>query len=156
MNWELTIGFKWPHEGFTIGYDFVSSDEETEFNSILIFLGCFTIIFDFEQMSEKKGLLVKMVYDFETAANLEVFLPKLDGWYRVTSREFRSFNGKRRINNEPYNGPVYLYQSNKRANKSKYPQHKFAGYNYDAKLTESEKFARGQLATTNIVRIFTG
>ena len=47
-NWELTVGFKWPHEGFTVGYDFISADEEVEFNSILIFLGCFTIIFDFE------------------------------------------------------------------------------------------------------------
>ena len=46
-------------------------------------------------MSEKKGLTVKMSYDFETAANLEVYLPESTyGWYRVTSREFRSFNGK--------------------------------------------------------------
>ena len=49
-------------------------------------------------MSEKKGLTVKMQYDFETASNLEVFLPTSKEWYRVTSRQFRSWTGKRRIN----------------------------------------------------------
>lgn len=92
-------------------------------------------------MSEKKGLTVKMSYDFETAANLEVYLPESTyGWYRVTSREFRSFNGKRRINNKLYNGPVYLFGTNKRANKSKYTQNKYAGYEYRAKKTLYESF----------------
>ena len=48
-------------------------------------------------MSEKRGHLVKMEYDFDTAGVLEVWVPKLNGWYRVTSRDFRSFDGKRRI-----------------------------------------------------------
>jgi len=92
-------------------------------------------------MSEKKGLVVKMKYDFETAANLEVYLPKSKfGWYRVTSREFRSFNGERRINGEPYIGPLYLFNTNKRVNKSKYPKNKYAGWDYAARMTESEKF----------------
>ncbi len=91
---------------------------------------------------EKKGLLVKMKYDFETASNLEVFLPKSTfGWYRVTSREFRSFNGKRRINGVEYEGPVYLFQSNKRINKSKYEPNKYAGKDYKAQLTLSEKMS---------------
>ena len=92
-------------------------------------------------MSEKKGFTGQLKYDFETAANLEVYLPKSTyGWYRVTSREFRSFNGKRRINNKPYNGPIYLFATNKRANKSKYPQNKYAGYEYKPKKTLYESF----------------
>ena len=47
-------------------------------------------------MSEKTGHLVKMEYDFDTAGVLEVWVPKLNGWYRVTSRDFRSFRAKRR------------------------------------------------------------
>ena len=70
---------------------------------------------------EKTGNLEKLTYDFNTASNLEVWMPNLDGWYRVTSREFRSFNGKRRILNienpnksyyEEYNGPIYYYGTN--------------------------------------------
>ena len=33
-------------------------------------------------MNEKTGNLVKMEYDFDTARNLEIYLPKLDNWYR--------------------------------------------------------------------------
>ena len=78
-------------------------------------------------MSEKRGHLVKMEYDFDTAGVLEVWVPKLNGWYRVTSRDFRSFNGPRRIT-EPtkvehgnpwvdlrtyeYHGPVYQWGTN--------------------------------------------
>ena len=48
-------------------------------------------------MSEKRGHVVKLHYDFDTAGVLEIWMPKLEGWYRVTSREFRSYDGKRRI-----------------------------------------------------------
>jgi hypothetical protein len=90
---------------------------------------------------EKKGLLVKMVYDFNTAANLEILMPESKyKWYRVTSVNFRSFNGKRRINGEEYKGPVYLFQTNKRVNKSKYDLDKYAGWNYKERLTLNEKF----------------
>lgn len=88
---------------------------------------------------EKTGGIVKLKYDFNTASNLEVFMPNLNGWYRVTSREFRSFNGKRQINNEVYDGTVYLYNTNKRINKSKYGKHKLAGYSWDSKKREHEK-----------------
>ena len=45
-------------------------------------------------MAEKRGHLEKMRYDFPTEAVLEV---QIKGkWYRTTSREFRSFDGKRR------------------------------------------------------------
>lgn len=66
-------------------------------------------------MSEKKGNTVKLIHDFNTAACLEVQLPN-GNWYRITAREFRSYNYPRRIlvNGEymPYEGPVYLYGTN--------------------------------------------
>ena len=75
-------------------------------------------------MSEKTGNLVKMEYDFDTARNLEIYLPKLDNWYRVTSREFRSFNGKRRIQDKEYNGNLYLFGTNKLTNGTQYEKNK--------------------------------
>jgi len=63
---------------------------------------------------EKKGNTVKLEYDFNSSANLEVFLPNLKNWYRVTSREFRSFNTARRLNGAEYNGPLYLFGTNKK------------------------------------------
>jgi len=61
-------------------------------------------------MAEKRGNTGKLHYDFNTAANLEV---EFDGvWYRTTAREFRSFNGSRRIYGEQYSGPVYLFGTN--------------------------------------------
>ena len=79
---------------------------------------------------EKTGNTEKIKYDFNTAANLEVFMSNLDGWYRVTSREFRSFNGKRRMNGIEYEGNVYHYESNKRANKSLFPKGKIVEHNW--------------------------
>lgn len=60
---------------------------------------------------EKKGHTEKLHYDFNQAANLEV---ELDGvWYRVTPRDFRSFVGSRRISGVEYEGPVYVFGTNK-------------------------------------------
>lgn len=69
-------------------------------------------------MSEKKGFTGQLNYDFNNAACLEVQLN--DNWYRVTGREFRSFNLPRRISEiingeyltKEYNGPVYLFMTN--------------------------------------------
>jgi len=95
-------------------------------------------------MSEKKGNTVKLHYDFPTQRCCEVFLPNLDRWHRVTAREFRSWCGKRRILHiegdhrlkpevtveyRDYDGPTYLYGSNKKINPSKYTQHKIAFLN---------------------------
>tara|TARA_R110000803_G_scaffold23343_2_gene57385 strand:- start:3055 stop:3252 length:198 start_codon:yes stop_codon:yes gene_type:complete len=49
---ELAIGFKWPHQGFTLGYDFImpyEQDESIDYNctTIMIFLGCFSIVFNY-------------------------------------------------------------------------------------------------------------
>lgn len=78
-------------------------------------------------MAEKTGNTVKLSYDFDTAGVLEVYLPKLEGWYRSTARDFRSFDGKRRITlpkkvekgnpwveleTSEYNGPVYIWDTN--------------------------------------------
>ena len=63
-------------------------------------------------MSEKTGNIVKLEYDFDTSRHLEVYIPNLKGWYRVTSREFRSFNSKRRINGEKFIGNLYRYGTN--------------------------------------------
>ena len=70
-------------------------------------------------MSEKRGQTETLKYDFNTALCSEVQL-KNDKWYRVTCREFRSFNGPRRIvrwvKNEPvyeqYEGPLYYWNTN--------------------------------------------
>lgn len=82
---------------------------------------------------EKKGNTEKLKYDFNTASNQEVWMPTLNGWYRVTSREFRSFNGKRRINEEEYKGPVFFYNTNKKINKSKYEKDKIVGDDWVSK-----------------------
>ena len=78
-------------------------------------------------MAEKTGHTEKLINPFNTSGVLEVFMPGLDGWYRTTARDFRSFDGKRRIT-EPtkvekgnpwvdlrtyeYNGPVFLWGTN--------------------------------------------
>lgn len=77
-------------------------------------------------MGEKRGNTVKLQYDFNTAGLLEIYLN--NKWYRTSAREFRSFDGKRRIT-EPtkvelgnvvvpmrtydYAGPVYMFDTNK-------------------------------------------
>ena len=76
-------------------------------------------------MAEKRGDLIKLTYDFNSALCCEV---SFDGekWARVTAREFRSFSGKRRILNvdnpskayyEEYLGPIYYYGTNRIAKK---------------------------------------
>ena len=75
----------------------------------------------------KRGELIKLEYPFNTAGSLEIYMPGVDKWYRVTARDFRSFDGKRRIT-EPveielgnvdvdmttyeYEGPVYVFGTN--------------------------------------------
>ena len=47
-------------------------------------------------MSEKRGLQDQSLKnDYNTAGVLEVF--QNEKWYRVTTKDFRSFNGPRRI-----------------------------------------------------------
>jgi len=78
-------------------------------------------------MSEKRGETEKLINPFNTAGVLEVYMPSLQGWYRVTARDFRSFDGERRIT-EPttveqgnvavetltyeYLGPIFMFGTN--------------------------------------------
>ena len=72
-------------------------------------------------MAEKKGLTVKLINDFQESKSLEIYLESLQRWHRVISKEFRSWNGKRRITewdseNNPhykeYEGSLFYYMTN--------------------------------------------
>lgn len=91
-------------------------------------------------MNEKTGNIVKLEYDFDTARNLEVFMPNLNGWYRVTSREFRSFNGKRRIQGELFKGNIYQFGTNKIINPKHSEENKIAGYKWTSVRRPGENF----------------
>ena len=50
--WELMMGWKWPHQGFTIGYDLVAPEEnhqdnEMTYYTVLIYLGPLSLIYNF-------------------------------------------------------------------------------------------------------------
>lgn len=89
-------------------------------------------------MSEKKGLTVKLKYDFDTARNLEIFLPKPQSWFRVTAREFRSFTGKRRIQGKDYQGPIYLYETNDKVDLKDTEIGVIAGFTWKSKIRKGE------------------
>jgi glucan-binding YG repeat protein len=72
-------------------------------------------------MSEKKGQLEKLRYNFDTAKG--VFVKMNDKMYRVTERDFRSHNGDRYIYTKlsdgtyeyiPYKGPIYYHNTNQK------------------------------------------
>ena len=49
--YELVVGWKWPHQGFTIGYDLVEPNEQPERNEMtyfafLLYLGPISIIYN--------------------------------------------------------------------------------------------------------------
>jgi hypothetical protein len=77
-------------------------------------------------MGEKRGFTGKLTYDFEVSALLEVQTDR-GTWARVTARDFRSWDGPRRITinymdestktsvlgePQPYHGPLYIYGTN--------------------------------------------
>lgn len=62
---------------------------------------------------EKTGNTEKLKNDFIDSKLLEVYIPRLDNWFRVTCRDFRSWDGKRRIQGEEYEGPLYAYGTNR-------------------------------------------
>jgi hypothetical protein len=71
-------------------------------------------------MSEKRGQLEKLKYNFDTSK--AVYVKMNNKMYRVTERDFRSFNGERyileKINDEythvEYKGPIYYHNTNKK------------------------------------------
>lgn len=82
---------------------------------------------------EKKGHTVKLQYDFNPSANLEIFKPNLNNWFRVTAKEFRSFNGDRRVNGVKYNGPLYSYNTNNKVDFNVYSIGEICDYNFTSK-----------------------
>ena len=49
--WEFMLGWKWPHQGFTIGYDFVEPEEnhkdnEMVYYTLLVYLGPLSLIYN--------------------------------------------------------------------------------------------------------------
>ena len=68
-------------------------------------------------MAEKRGNLEKLTYAFDTAKCVQGQYKDDGPWYQLTQREFRSFNGKRRIvtwnKGTPiyadYNGPIFYF-----------------------------------------------
>jgi hypothetical protein len=49
--WEFLMSWKWPHQGFTVGYDLVIPEEQNEENSmtfftVLIYLGPISLIYN--------------------------------------------------------------------------------------------------------------
>ena len=66
-------------------------------------------------MSEKRGQTEKLRYDFNTAKG--VYVKINNKMYRVTERDFRSYNGDRFIliegEYQPYEGPIYYHNTNK-------------------------------------------
>lgn len=84
-------------------------------------------------MGEKRGNTGKLKYDFNTAWVCEV---EIQGkWFRVIERDFRSFNGPRRLTRPnlavlgnvhvgsetfDYEGPYYYWNTNTKFNPGKY------------------------------------
>jgi len=73
----------------------------------------------------------KLKYDFNTIKPVEVYIN--DRWVRISEREFRSWNGIRRIKSnsgdyEKYNGPLYLYGTNTIINPKDYIKNRIAGF----------------------------
>jgi hypothetical protein len=77
-------------------------------------------------MGEKRGNTGKLENPYNDNGVLEVYHEEIEQWIRVTSREFRSWGGKRRITEyrypyrQPteismyeYTGPVFEYLTNK-------------------------------------------
>lgn len=78
-------------------------------------------------MAEKRGSTGQLKYDFNTKWATEVQLEKEGKWYRASCRDFRSFDGPRRIfiKDEEgewkyitYKGPVYMLDTNIRSRRT--------------------------------------
>jgi len=50
--WELLFNFRWPHEGFSIGWDIFNPDEINDYTTVRIYLGFLTIIINWGEDDE--------------------------------------------------------------------------------------------------------
>lgn len=88
-------------------------------------------------MGEKRGNTGKLKYDFNTAWAAEIKMG--EKWYRVIEKDFRSFNGPRRLTRPTtvelgnpfvdsetfdYEGPYYFYDTNTEYTPHLYPEGK--------------------------------
>ena len=49
MNyWELFLTYRWPHEGFIVGYELLEADEKYSYTTVKLHLGLISIEFDYE------------------------------------------------------------------------------------------------------------
>ncbi len=46
-SWELLINITWPHNKFAFGWEYVPSDDEFQFESVLLHVGFVTFILNF-------------------------------------------------------------------------------------------------------------
>ncbi len=46
IDWELEIGFHWPHDRLAIGWEVLYPDEKFDYTSYVLFLGFITITLD--------------------------------------------------------------------------------------------------------------
>jgi hypothetical protein len=58
----------------------------------------------------KRGETGELHYYFDASSNCEVGLK--GEWYRTTPRQFRSWDGPRRLNGEDYDGPLFYFKTN--------------------------------------------
>ena len=49
MNyWELLLTYRWPHEGFILGYELLEVDQDYSYNTIILHLGFVSFEFNYE------------------------------------------------------------------------------------------------------------
>jgi hypothetical protein len=100
-------------------------------------------------MGEKRGNTGKLLNPYNENGILEIYHHELEQWVRVTSTDFRSWGGKRRITEYSYqrgkdtiekvyeyNGPVFGFQTNTKIPK---PTLGLNGTRTESKKTYSEK-----------------
>ena len=54
--YEIMVGWKWPHEGFTVGYDLIEPNQNPEpdemlYCAFLLYLGCVSVVFNWGKHS---------------------------------------------------------------------------------------------------------
>ena len=82
---------------------------------------------------EKTGNLEKLTYDFNIAANLEIFMVNLDGWYRVTGQKCVVDKNKTYADGGEVESMNFFVVKNEN---DKY--YNWVGYNVDETITDKQ------------------